>query len=214
MTRRVYIEKILRQIYGDFPNDDSSITFNLVNVWCNEGVALAAKQNQKDNISIDGISYVNNSFYTTYKGIAVTPDEQSTWKVALPEMPIGIGRNEGISVFQLKDANGQLTLPFIPISESQRTYFQTMRPIPNKILYTYRGKDIYIYSTLILTPYTASVTMISGGDFNNLDSELNVPQDYMPVIDAYVGKMLMQERFSPQDLANDGTDLPTTAVTR
>lgn len=211
MTRRTYIEKILRNIYGDFPNDDSSITFNLVNIWLNEGIGLAVRQNQKDNISIDGISYVNNSFYTTYKNRSITQDENLIWKITLPEIPIAIGRNEGISVLQIKDSNGQLTLPLIPLSENQRGYYQTMRPIPNKILYYYEGLFVYVVSTLLLNLYTASVTMISGGDFTNLDSELNVPQDYMPVIDAYVGKMLMQERFVPQDLADDGVDIPTTA---
>jgi hypothetical protein len=212
MTRLTYIEKIMRQIYGDFPNDDSSITYNLVNVWVNEGTALAAKQNQKDNISIDGISFVSNSFYTSYKGRTVVADEQFTWKISLPEIPIAIGSNQGISVLQLKDSNGQLSLPLIPLSENQRGYFQTMRPIPNKLIYYYEGLFVYIISTLLLNQYTASVTMISGGDFTNLDSELNVPQDYMPVIDAYVSKMLMAERFAPQDLSNDGTDIATAAT--
>lgn len=210
MLRRTYIEKILRKVYGDFPNDDSSITFNLVNVWLNEGSALAAKQNQKDNISIDGISYINNSFYTTYKNRSIIQDETFIWKITLPEIPLGIGRNEGVSVIQLKDSSGQLTLPLIQLSENQRTYFQTMRPIPNKLLCYCEGLYVYVVSTLLLSQYTASITMVSAGDFTNLDSELNVPQDYMPVIDAYLTKMLMEERLVPQDLANDGVDIPTT----
>lgn len=213
MTRRTYIEKILRQVYGGYVPDDSEITFGLVNVWMNEGIALAAKQNQKDNISIDGISFVNNSFYTTYKNRSIAADETNLWKITLPEIPIGVGRNEGVSVLQLRDSNGQLSLPLIPISENQRTYFQTMRPIPNKLIYYTEGLYIYVISTLLLNLYTASVTMISGGDFTNLDSELNAPQDYMPVIDAYLLKMLMTERMSPVDTQNDGSDLSTT-ITR
>lgn len=200
----------MRQVYGGYVPDDTEITFGLVNVWLNEGVALAAKQNQKDNISIDGISFVNNSFYTTYKGLSISADEQFSWKITLPEIPVAIGANQGVSVIKLKDANGQLTLPLIQLSENQTTYYQTMRPIPNKLLCYNEGLFVYVISTLILNSYTASVTMVSGGDFTNLDSVLNVPQDYMPVIDDYLMKMLMTQRMSPKDLANEGADVPTT----
>ena len=52
MTRRHYIERILRQIYGTYVRDDSSITENLVNSWLNDGIAIAAKQNYRENIAI------------------------------------------------------------------------------------------------------------------------------------------------------------------
>ena len=103
MTRRHYIERILRQLYGTYVSDDSSITENLVNSWLNDGIALAAKQNYKENIAIDGIGFVNNSFYTTFKGIAVSKDERYVWKVELPQIPLGIGRNEGVSTIRLKE---------------------------------------------------------------------------------------------------------------
>ncbi len=48
-TRYIFIEKILRAVYGEQPHDDSNITFNLANVWLNEGIGIAAKQNYKDN---------------------------------------------------------------------------------------------------------------------------------------------------------------------
>ena len=57
MTRRHYIERILRQIYGTYVRDDSSITENLVNSWLNDGIAIAAKQNYRENIAIDGILF-------------------------------------------------------------------------------------------------------------------------------------------------------------
>jgi hypothetical protein len=59
MTRLEFIERHLRQIYGGFPTDDAQITNNLVNSWLNDAIAAAAKQNQKDNIALDGISYKN-----------------------------------------------------------------------------------------------------------------------------------------------------------
>lgn len=208
MNRQTFIEMVIRQIYGGQPNDDSEITVNLVNTWLDPAIAMAAKQNNKDNIAIDGIIYANNSFYTTYKGIAITQDEQFTWKVTLPQIPVGIGANEGISTLIIKDSGGQLSMPCVPLSESQKTIYRTMRPIPNKVLYIYEGKFAYIFSTILLTPYTASVTMISGGDGTDLTSTLNVPSDYFPIMIDYIQKQLMIEQAQIKDITNDGLDTP------
>ena len=44
MTRNIFIERILRQIYNGQPSDDSSITYSLVNQWLNDAIGLAAKR--------------------------------------------------------------------------------------------------------------------------------------------------------------------------
>lgn len=207
MIRKTYIEMILRQIYGGQPTDDSSITVGLVNTWLNQGIALAAKANYKDNINVDGIGYVNNGFYTTFKGLTVSQDESFKYKLTLPEIPLGLGKNEGISTLRFKDSDGRVSFPCIPLSANQITYYQSMRPIPNKVLYYPEGTFIYALTTLLLDTYTGSVTMVSGGDANNLDSVLNVPSDYLPVITQFIQQQLMLERNQVPDLNNDGIDL-------
>jgi hypothetical protein len=57
-----------------------------------------------------------------------------------------------------------------------------------------------------LNQYTATITIISGGDSTNLSSTLNVPDDYIPGIVDYVTKALMMARQQIQDNANDGND--------
>lgn len=205
-TRYIFLEKILRSVYGEQPSDDSNITYNLANIWLNEGIALAAKQNYKDNIAIDGIGYVNNSFYTSFKNLTVSADEQFTYKVTLPEIPLGIGSNEGINTLQFIDTNGQVSLPCIPLAERQVTFYQGMRPIPNKILFYSEGIFIYAKSTILLNQYTAKVTMISGGDSSDLDSVLNVPADYLTLASDYIIQKLTIERNTPTDKTNDGKD--------
>lgn len=207
MTRAAYIEKTLRQLYGGYLRDDSEITVGLVNIWLSEGIAEAAKQNYKDTAVMDGIAYVNNGFYTTFKALPPAYDEKYTYVVDLPEMPVGLGSSFGISTVQLKDTANNISYPLIPISANQRTFFQTMRQIPNKTVYYQEGSKVYIYTTLILNnQYTTTVSMISGGDSSDLNSELNVPPDYLGVIDAFVGKMLMAELGRPKDLNNDGAE--------
>ena len=210
MRRIEFIERTLRQIYGDLPTDDSSITNNLVNNWMNDAIALAAKTNYKDNIQIDGVGYVNNSFYTSFKNISISSDGNFTWIGQLPQIPVGIGRNEGISTLQLKDSSGNITRPFVPLTEAQKTYFQSMPVIPNKVLYYYEGEFIYMLSTLLLNQYTFNVTMVSGGDATDLNSTLNVPPDYFPVMVQYIQQQLLLERAQVVDVQDDGLDAVKT----
>jgi hypothetical protein len=206
MTRRQFIERVLRQIYGGMPSDDAQITYSLVNLWMGDAIAVAAKQNYTESIKLDGVAYVNNSFYTTYKEIAITEDENFVYRLTLPQIPVGIGANEGVATLQFKGEEGQVSLPAIALSQRQKAYYQSLRPIPNKILYYNEGKYIYAISTIELYRYTATVTMVSGGDSTDLDSTINVPDDYFPVIVEYVKAQLLLEKAQPQDLSNDGVD--------
>lgn len=207
MIRETFIERTLRQIYGGQPNDDSNITYGLVNSWLNDAIALAAKQNYKESLAIDGIAYVNNSFYTTFKNLSVAADDQFTWKITLPEIPIGIGANEGVSTVKFKDdTSKQISFPLVWLTQNQLGYYQSMRPIPNKLIAYSEGEFLYVKSTLLLNLYTAHVTMISGGDSTNLDSTLNVPPDYFPVMVEYIKQQLQFERLQPVDDTNDGRD--------
>lgn len=211
ISRRQFIERHRRQIYGDQPSNDANMTVNLVNFWLSDAIAIAAKTNYKENISVDGITFVNNSFYTTYKSLAVSADEQFLWKVTLPEIPIGIGENFGCETLIFKDSeSNQLSYPVVFISQNQRSYVRGMRLIPNKLLAYLEGQFVYIQSTLILSGYTAQATMISGGDSTDLDSTLNVPPDYYPVMVEYLKQQLMFQRSVPQDVTNDGSDVITT----
>lgn len=207
MTRRFLIERIIRQIYGGFPNDDSSIGESLVNVWMNDAIAIAAKNNYKDSMNLEQVGFVNNSFYTTFKGLSVSVNERFLYQITLPQLPVGIGSTYGISTLQFKDSSGNLSMPCIPLTENQKAYSQQLRPIPNRVLFYPEGIFIYAISTLNLNAYTASVSMISGGDSTNLDSVLNVPDDYINVIIEYCKSQLMFERNVTVDGANDGTDL-------
>lgn len=209
MTREAFIERVRRQIYGGQPSDDASITVGLVNNYLPDAIAFAAKTNYKENIAIDGINYINNGFYTTFKNISVSANEQFIWRITLPQIPVGIGANMGVSTLQFKDSSSnQISQPVIWLSENQRTYYQSMRPIPNKILAYPEGEFIYILTTILLSAYTAQVTMISGGDADDLQSTLNVPPDYFPVMMQYLQQQLLLEQSRPVDVTNDGIDIP------
>lgn len=208
MTKRTYIERIRRLIYGSQPPSEANITVGLVANYLNDAIAVAAKTNYTDNLKIEGIASVNNSFYTTFKSLPVAVDEQFMWKVTLPQLPIGIGGIEGISKVILKDLSSpQLSYPVVLLTENQVSFQKGMRNIPDKLLGYPEGEYIYILSTLILTPYTAQVTMVSGGSSTDLDSTLNIPNDYLASMTEYLLRILMVQKNQIQDVVSDGSDI-------
>ena len=207
MTRYQLIERILRQIYNGQPSDDSNITYGLVNQWLNDAIGAAARKNYTDNIQIDGISYINNSFYTTFKNLDIEAEtvDNVTYRVDLPSIPVALGKNEGVSTLQFV-GDKKTSQTAIPLSMNQIAYQDQLRPIQNKITYWVEGKNIYVKSSIPLTSYKATIRMVSGGDSTNLNSTLIIPDDYMPVVVEYIKAQLAFEKSRPIDTANDGVD--------
>src|ERR1700677_497689 len=206
MTRLQLIRRILRQVYGGQPSIDSNITDNLVNNWLTEALAASAVKNYRENEQLDGVAYVNNSFYTTFLGLPVAQFDQFTYQITLPQIPIGIGNVEGVGTLQFMDTSGNISDPAIPLSENQVGYYQNMRPIPNKILYYPESIYLYAISTLQLNNFTGKVRMISGGNSADLNSLLNVPDETLADITEYVSKQLSWERKQPKIPTDDGAD--------
>lgn len=208
MVRGAYLEMILMQIYGEKPTDDAEITFNLVNLYLNQAIGVAAKACYKEAIQLDGVAYVNNGFYSTFSGLVISSDDTDNlcYKLTLPEIPTGIGRNEGMAELRIKDTNGFTSLPVITVSISEWGYADSMRPIPNKILGLQEGNLVRMKTSLILTGFTGTAKLISGGVPSELNSELIVPPDFFPIITQYIREQLILERSIVPDLQNDGQD--------
>jgi hypothetical protein len=207
MTRYQLIERVLRQIYNGQPSDDSNITFGLVNQWLNDAIGAAAKKNYTDNIQLDGVSYINNSFYTTFKNLDIYAEtvDNVTYRVDLPSIPVALGRNEGVATLQFV-GDKKTSQTAIPLSMNQVAYQEQLRPIQNKIAYWIEGNNIYVKSSIPLTSYKATLRMVSGGDSTDLDSTLIIPDDYMPVVIEYIKGQLVFEKSRPIDQSNDGVD--------
>jgi len=207
MTRYALIERILRQIYNGQPSDDSNITYNLVNQWLNDAIGAVVKKNYTDSIQMDGVAYVNNSFYTTFTNLDINAEtvDTVTYSIDLPLIPYALGRNEGVATLQFV-GDKKTSQTAIPLSINQVAYIERLRPIQNKILYWVEGKNIFIKSSIPLTQYKATLRLISGGDSADLTSTLIVPDDYMPMVIEYIKGQLAFEKSRPIDQSNDGVD--------
>lgn len=211
MTRLQYIAQIRRLIYGGQPSDDADITINLVNQWLDQAIGVAAKKNYTDSIALEGIAYVNNSFYSTFKGLTISEDENLLWKITLPQIPFGIGQNEGVSTLVFKDTTSkEISYPVVWLTENQRSFQRGMRVIPNRLLAYQQSQYVYVMTDILLYGMTATATIISGGNSSDLNSTLNVPADYIPIISEYLKQQLMFERSVPKDVVNDGEDFIKT----
>ena len=206
MTRKIFIERILRQIYNGQPSDDSSITFNQVNQWLNDAIGVAAKKNYTDSIQMDGVAYVNNSFYTSYSSLTITQVDNTTFKFTLPQIPVALGKNEGIATLQFSNSKTPTSFGAVPLSMNQVNYQDTLRPIQNKVVYWPQGQEVYMSTGIPLTAYKANVRMVSGGDSSDLNSTLIIPDDYVPIMVEYIKGQLAFERSRPIDTSNDGVD--------
>ena len=206
MTRKIFIERILRQIYNGQPSDDCSITFNQVNQWLNDAIGVAAKKNYTDSIQMDGVAYVNNSFYTSYSSLTITQVDNTTFKFTLPQIPVALGKNEGIATLQFSNSKTPTSFGAVPLSMNQVGYQDTLRPIQNKVVYWPQGQEVYMSTGIPLTAYKANIRMISGGDSTDLNSTLIIPDDYVPIMVEYIKAQLAFERSRPIDTSNDGVD--------
>lgn len=207
MTRLQLAYRLLIQIYGKLPNDDASSSVNLVNIYVSEAIAAAAKQSARENLQIEGVSFLNNSFYTTFNGLTVSAAGTivGDFKCTLPNIPIGLGRNDGIATVRLFGEN-TASIPLMMMAVDTVEYMNRM-PKPKTTPCWNEGSTLYFRNpTLDLTKYTATVRMVSGGDAADLNSELNVPDEFLPQIHVYVRDALLGMRAAKPDLNNDGID--------
>ncbi len=205
MTRRVIIEQIRRIFYGGVPNDDASLSEKEVNLLLNEAIAYIAKVNYTDAIKLDGIETVADSFYATFKNLAITRDNDTGYySLDLPQVPVGLSRGYGISTVTFPTSTGLAKSP-IPISVRELDYLDNLKQPPSKIFYWAEGKKLWFKSWTNLVGKLAIVRMVST-ETTDLDAEINVPQEYVSdIIDLVINKLKIR-KGTPEDNVNDGVD--------
>jgi hypothetical protein len=205
MTRKVIIEQIRRIFYGGVPNDDASLSEKEVNYHLNEAIAYIAKVNYTDAIKLDGIENVADSFYATFKNLAITKDNDTGYySLDLPQVPLGLSRGYGISTVTFPTSTGLAKSP-IPISVRELDYMDNLKQPPSKIFYWAEGKKLWFKSYTNLVGKFAIVRMVST-ETTDMDAEINVPQEYISdIIDLVINKLKIRKSI-PEDNVNDGVD--------
>jgi hypothetical protein len=205
MTRKVLIEQIRRMYYGGVPSDDSNLTENEVNIYINQAIAYFAKVNYTQSIEIDGIETVGDAFYTTFKNLAITKDNDTGYySLTLPHPPLGLSRGYGISTVTFPVSTGLSKAP-VPISPREIEYLEQVKLPPSKIFYWAEGNKLWFRSYVNLVGKFAIVRMITAEN-SDQTAELNVPAEYISDIINWVMKQLSVRKQMPEDTTNDGLD--------
>lgn len=206
MTRLFFIQRLLRQVYNGEPPDSASITTNFVNSLLNDAIAVATKKHYGESLQIENISFMSNSFYTTFRGIAITSGlEFGYYTAQLPQIPLALGKNDSIASIRVNDESG-ISQPILRLSVEQVNQYGKL-PKPKGIpVWEENSTLVFDSPSYPLYTCTAVVRMVSGGDSANLGSQINIPDEWIPMVNDYVMQKCVIELQQPKDTVNDGAE--------
>lgn len=206
MTRKIIIEQIRRQYYGGVPSDDANLSENEVNAYLSQAIAYMAKVNYTDAIKLDGVENVSDAFYSTFKGLPILKDDDTQFYYAtLPHPPLGLSRGYGISTVTFPVGPTGLAKAPLPISPRELEYLSEIKTPPSRVFYWAEGNLLWFKSYVNLVGKFAIVRMVSAEN-SDLNSVLNVPEEYIADIINYVINQLKFRKSIPEDITNDGID--------
>lgn len=206
MTNRMLCELIQRTLAGGTASDDFEPKIEEIFRWLGPGIAYAAKVAYSDSVNIDGIEFVGDAFYTTFKNLALTKDEDTGWyTTTLPATPYGLSIGHDITNVALQGV-GKVGLPALRVSQTQRAFFERLPMPENRLFYWVEGDELSIKTFGVLDGDTVRVTMASTSS-TSLDGPAGCPEDYIPGIVDFIRKQYLPTLNLPKDLSNDGVNV-------
>lgn len=199
-------EQILTTYYKGVRNDDSQYSLRHIASMVAQEVALMARKNAFENSNGGDITYINDSFISTYKSVAVLLDSVSKEKYCvLPAVPTALPNNQEIVSVSL---NTKTNKTFIPMRNKDRFAQSFLRPIKGMVFYYIEAGRIY-FDNPENFQFTALTIKMAGALPSGaiLDAQLNVPKNYeSEIIDKVLSRLLSMSRLG-QDLTNDGDSI-------
>lgn len=199
-------EQILTTYYKGIRNDDSQYSLRHIASMVAQEVAVMARKNAFENSSNGDVTYINDTFITTYKNLSVLTDNVSNEKYCdLPATPVALPGNQEIVAVSL---NTRTNKQFIPIKNKDRFMQAFLRPIKG-IVYFYAENGRLYFDNPENFQFTKITLKMAGAlpSGNILDAPLNIPKNYeSEIIDKVLNRLLTMSRLG-QDLTNDGDSI-------
>lgn len=199
-------EQILTTYYKGIRNDDSQYSLRHIASMVAQEVAVMARKNAFENSNNGDVTYMNDTFITTYKNISVLTDNVSNEKYCdLPATPTALPNNQEIVAVSL---NTKTNKQFIPIKNKDRFMQAFLRPIKG-IVYFYAENGRLYFDNPENFQFTKITLKMAGAlpSGNILDAPLNIPKNYeSEIIDKVLNRLLTMSRLG-QDLTNDGDSI-------
>lgn len=207
-SRGVICEMIQRALLNSFMSDDSDFSLSLINQYLNAGIGVAIRTSYKDEIQINGAEGVADAFYATFTSMTITADSTmpGNYLITLPQQTVGIGAGWDISSFIMVKGSGAKLIGY-PITQKEVSYLYTNPKPCDGVFFWTEADRMNIHSCKDLTKYKGRVTMLVSQS-NDLDSPMNIPDGYLPIIIDYMIKTLGPLLNIPIDISSDGVDTP------
>jgi hypothetical protein len=199
-------EQILSTYYKGVRSDDSSYSLKYIASMLAQEVAFMARKNAFENGNNGDITYINDTFISTFKSLAVATDAISLEKyIVLPSMPTALPNNQEIVSVSL---NRKTNKTFIPMKNKDRFAQAFLPSIRGVVFYYIEDGKLYFDNpeNFIFTAITLKMAgALPSGDI--LDAQLNIPKNYeTEIIDKVLNRLLSVNRLG-QDLSNDGDSI-------
>ena len=207
MTKRQLSELIQRSMAGGTPSDDSEPKIDEIALWIGPGIAYAAKISYSDSVNTDGIEFVADSFYATYKNLSLTKDEDTGWyQATLPAKPYGLSPGYDITEVYVQGSK-KLSQSLVRVNRKQVPFFSRLPVPPNRLFYWVEEDKINVKSFAVLDGESLRVTMASPAGTSGMDSQLNCPEEMIPGVVDFVKKQFLPLINLPKDNSNDGLNV-------
>lgn len=199
-------EQILTTYYKGIRNDDSQYSLRHIASMVAQEVAFMARKNAFENGNAGEIAYINDSFISTYKNVAVAVDPVSLEKYSvLPAVPTALPNNQEIVSVSL---NKKTNKTFIPMRNKDRFSQSFLPNIKGVVFYYIEAGRIY-FDNPCNYQFTALTIKMAGAlpSGNILDAQLNIPKNYeTEIIDKVLQRLLTTSRLGT-DYTNDGDSI-------
>jgi hypothetical protein len=211
MTRKEICALIQIRLAGGMPSDDFAVTLNEINLWLDHAIAASAMKNYADGVQIDGIEFVGDAYYTTFKDLVLSQDSISLYyKTTIPAPPVSVPRGYDISSAYIQKGVGigGFNKPMIRVTPQALDFYNDLPKPKNSVEYWTEGMTMYVTTTTstLLNGAKVAVRMIGSAGSRLLTDEALVPNDAIPFIVDYVFKYFMPTDSAPKDTMNDGTN--------
>lgn len=209
-TGKQFCQEVLYELYGGIPSDEARLSERFVLTKLNDQIASLAVINAYQNNNLEGITYADDQFYTTFSNITVSTDTTSTGlKYALlPSHPISLPSERQYRVYPVVARGGISSTVFkmIKAGALQRVLSQ---PAMKKVYcFVSDGRmNFYIPPTMpaIFELNAINITMATSAV--GMDTPVNLPQDMLALAKKNILAELRVSIGTPQDRKSDGIEV-------
>lgn len=203
-TKKIFIERLKRDLNNNFPSGDFSISDNEILLVIDQSLAYSMVGNVYNMAKLEGTITTPEAYLSRYNITGLTQDSNTgEWYATLPQPPVSLPLGYSITdVFFSQSAYG-VSQPVLPI-EAKRVPYRQYMPLPTGIRYYVKGNIIYLKESkgASLQGQNLFVEMAKTRT-TDINEEMNLPDDVIETIYNLSMDKLRKRIMNPQDTIQD-----------